>query len=331
MLAGSSPACDLHDMSTNSPTQDPASPSLAARKALLDGLGESPKTLPAALFYDDRGSKLFDAITELPEYYQTRTERSILEHVASKLRDDLGEDLELVEFGAGSSEKTETLLRELDVRTYVPIDVSKYYLDSSAARLAKMFPELTVTPVLADYTHRVRLAEVSAKTRVGFFPGGTLGNYHPNDAESFLRRVSSMLGPGGAFILGVDLLKDPVRLHDAYNDSKGVTANFNRNILRHLNEKHEANFDLEHWYHYALFDPKSSRIEMHLVSDRAQTVQVAGQDIEFRAFETIWTESSYKYSEAMLRNLARKGGFEVEEFWTDDENLFSVSLLRVPS
>ncbi len=317
-------------MPTNSLSQDPASTQTAARKALLDGLVQSPKTLPAALFYDDRGSKLFDAITELPEYYQTRTERSILEHVAPDLRRDLGDDLELVEFGAGSSEKTETLLRELDVRTYVPIDVSKYYLDSSAARLRERFPELTINPVLADYTRRVRLDENSARTRVAFFPGGTIGNYHPEDAESFLLRVARMLGPGGAFILGVDLLKDPGRLHDAYNDAAGVTADFNRNILRHLNEKHGGNFDLDRWYHYALFDPKSSRIEMHLVSDRAQVVEVAGKNIEFRAFETIWTESSYKYSEAMLRRLARKGGFEVEEFWADDESLFSVSLLRVP-
>ena len=317
-------------MSTNSLSQEPVPASEATRKALLDGLAQSPKTLPAALFYDDRGSQLFDAITELPEYYQTRTERSILERVAGELRDDLGRDLELVEFGAGSSEKTETLLRELDVRTYVPIDVSKYYLDTSAARLRKMFPRLAVNPILADYTRRVRLDEVTAKTRVGFFPGGTIGNYHPKDAEAFLLRVSRMLGPGGALVLGVDLLKDPVRLHDAYNDAAGVTAEFNRNILQHLNEKHGANFDLDRWYHYALFDPKSSRIEMHLVSDRAQQVNVAGQDIDFRAFETIWTESSYKYSEAMLRELACAGGFEVEEFWSDDEALFSVSLLRVP-
>lgn len=317
-------------MSLNSLSQDPAHTNKAAEEALLDGLAQSPKTLPAALFYDDRGSKLFDAITELPEYYQTRTERSILERVAPELRDDLGDDLELVEFGAGSSEKTETLLRELDVRTYVPIDVSKYYLDSSAARLRKTFPDLTVRPVLADYTHRVKLDPVSAKTRVGFFPGGTIGNYHPAEAARFLQRAARMLGPGGAFILGVDLLKDPVRLHDAYNDAAGVTADFNRNILRHLNVKHGANFDLDHWYHYALFDPKTSRIEMHLVSDRAQVVEVAGRSIRFRAFETIWTESSYKYSEAMLGELAAKGGFRVEEFWSDDEDLFSVSLLRVP-
>jgi dimethylhistidine N-methyltransferase len=312
---------------SDSPAVTPVS-ALAA--VILEGLGKSPRSLPAALFYDDRGSKLFDAITRLPEYYQTRTERSILETVAPRLSEDLGRDLELVEFGAGSAEKTETLLRELDVRTYLPIDVSEYYLETSAARLRTKFPDLEVRPILADYTQPVILGEMSASTRVGFFPGGTIGNYHPEGATAFLRRASAMLGPGGAFILGADLLKDPKRLHAAYNDSAGVTADFNRNILRHLNDAYGASFDLEHWYHYALFDPKNRRIEMHLVSDRAQTVDVAGQRFEFGAFETIWTESSYKYSEAMLREMARAGGFECEEFWTDPEQLFSVSLLRVP-
>lgn len=297
---------------------------------ILKGLGADQKVLPAALFYDDRGSKLFDAITELPEYYQTRTESSILEHVAPMIRDDLGEDLELVEFGAGSAEKTETLLQELDVRTYLPIDVSEYYLETSAARLRKRFPELQVRPILADYTQPVTLGPMGAKTRVGFFPGGTIGNYHPEDAAAFLRRIAAMLGPGGALILGTDLLKDPVRLHAAYNDSAGVTAAFNLNVLRHLNESYGGNFDLDSWHHYAPFDPKNSRIEMHLVSDREQTVEVAGERFDFEAFESIWTESSYKYNESKLRKLARAGGFECEELWVDPDALFSVSLFRVP-
>ncbi|QDV06111.1 Histidine-specific methyltransferase EgtD [Planctomycetes bacterium Poly30] len=307
-----------------------AAPESSPLHAILDGLRANPRTLPAALFYDDRGSKLFDAITRLPEYYQTRTERAILEDVAPRLLEDLGDSLELVEFGAGSAEKTETLLRELDVQTYLPIDVSEYYLETSAERLRGRFPDLQVRPILADYTRPVKLGPMGAKTRVGFFPGGTIGNYHPEGAAAFLRRASAMLGPGGAFILGADLLKDPARLHAAYNDAAGVTAEFNLNILRHLNESHGADFHLDRWYHHALFDPKNARIEMHLVSDREQVVEVGGERFEFDAFESIWTESSYKYSESKLRRLARAGDFECEEFWTDPDRLFSVSLLRVP-
>lgn len=297
-------------------------------REVLDGLAASPRTLPASLFYDDEGARLFDEITELPEYYATRTEQRILEEIVPELSESLGSDLELAEFGAGSSQKTEVLLRGLDVRRYIPIDVSDWYLESSAKRIRSRFPDLDVRPLHADYGQDVDIPWSPDRPRVAFFPGSTIGNFHHGEAIRFLQRARRALGPKGALVLGVDLRKDPRVLHAAYNDSAGVTAAFNRNILEHVNAVLDADFEVDRWIHHALFDPKESRIEMHLVADSAQTVRVAGRVFEFDAFESIWTESSYKYSERALRQLAHEGGFERDAFWTDPERLFSVSLLR---
>ncbi|MEO0661601.1 MAG: L-histidine N(alpha)-methyltransferase [Planctomycetota bacterium] len=301
----------------------------AVARAALEGLTSTPRRLPAALFYDAAGSALFEEITALPEYYQTRTERGILERIAPELREALGGPLDLVELGAGSSAKTEVLLGGLDVRTYVPIDVSPAALEDAAVRLRGRFPDLDVAPVVGNYHEPVDLPPPAAgHARAAFFPGSTIGNLQPAEAAALLRRVARMLGSGGALVLGVDLVKDPRVLEAAYDDAQGVTAAFNLNALRHINREAPADFDDDAWRHHAFFDPKASRIEMHLVATRAQRVEVAVTRLEFEAFDSIWTESSYKYTRRSIGAIARHGGFRIESFWTDPKQYFGVLLMR---
>ena len=311
----------------------------ALRETVLAGLHARPKALPAWLFYDAAGAALFTDITRLDAYYPTRVELGILRAHAGEIAALLGPGVVLLEYGSGEATKVRLLLDALRARAphgapsaYVPIDVAGEQLREVTARFASAYPQLAVVPLEADYTGPFALPELPAAAdarRVAFFPGSTIGNLHPRDAETFLRRIAATCGAGGALVLGVDLRKDPAVLHAAYNDPEGVTAAFNRNLLVRLNRELDATFDVDRFAHYAFYDPIAGRIEMHLVSLDAQTVQVAGEPITFARGESIWTESSYKYDLAGLATLAAAGGFTVGRVWTDPDEWFAVLYLAV--
>ncbi len=298
---------------------------------VLAGLRRRPRTLPAKLFYDARGAALFDAITRLDEYYLTRTELSILRRNASTIAASIGAGSVLLEYGSGEAEKVRIILDRMRgdaaPAAYVPIDVSGAQLERVAEELRERYPEIPIIPIAADYTSLEGLPlprELRSARRVAFFPGSTIGNLHPEEARGFLERMAADCGRDGAIILGVDLRKDPAILHAAYNDSEGLTAEFNLNILVRLNRELGATFDPESFRHYAFYNPVAGRIEMHLVSLRRQLVDVAGECISFERGETIWTESSYKYTLPGLSALAAEAGLIVDERWTDPDEFFVV-------
>jgi dimethylhistidine N-methyltransferase len=297
----------------------------------LAGLGAAPKTLPCKYFYDAEGSKLFEQICELPEYYPTRTELSILRAHAGEMAACLGAGALLVEYGSGSSTKTRLLLDRL-VRpaAYVPIDVSREHLHASALALRIDYPELEVLPLCADFTARVRLprARRSPRRRAVYFPGSTIGNFEPAGAVALMAGVARLVGPRGGFLVGVDLRKEPRVLERAYDDAAGVTAAFNRNLLVRMNRELDADFDLGRFAHRAVWAPAAGRIEMHLVSEADQLVQVGGVPIRFARGETICTEHSHKYTLPGFASLARRAGLAVRRVWTDPAGLFSVQYLE---
>ncbi|HEY4133588.1 MAG TPA: L-histidine N(alpha)-methyltransferase [Alphaproteobacteria bacterium] len=299
--------------------------------ALLAGLGTSPKSLPCKYFYDEAGSILFDQICELPEYYPTRTELSLLEARAGDFAALIGADAELVEFGAGAGRKVRLLLDALErPRAYLPIDISGDYLQGVADRLDADYPDLRVRPIVADYTKPFALPPVTADARrIGFFPGSTIGNFPRPEAVAFLRMAARLLA-GGGLLIGVDLVKDPNVLHAAYNDAAGVTAAFNKNILKRANDELGADFDLDGFAHHAFYDPRAQRIEMHLVSLARQRVRLLGHDIHFAEGETTHTEDSHKYTVEGFRALAAEAGFAPRAVWTDPDRLFSVHWLAAP-
>lgn len=302
------------------------------RADVLAGLGQPNKRLPPKLFYDQAGSRLFDAITELPEYYPTRTEIGILRDHGTEMADRLGRGCVLIELGSGSSLKIQILLAALQPQVYVPVDISRDHLLESADALATRFPRLSIHAACADYSAPFKLPLKPDWPHLSaFFPGSSIGNFDPREAEHFLERVARLLGKGGRLLIGVDLRKDQATLNAAYNDAQGVTAAFNLNLLTRINRELEGNFDLNTFAHKAFFNEAESRIEMHLLSLANQRVQVSGQGFEFLEGELIHTENSYKYSIADFQNLARDAGFEPEQVWTDQENLFSVHCLRVIS
>ncbi len=294
--------------------------------AVIAGLSRPRKTLPCSLLYDAWGSTLFEAITRLPEYYPTRTETAILKRHAAEMTADISPGAALIEFGSGSSTKTELLLAQArDLGAYVPVDVSASALDAARQRLAVRFPDLKVWPVLADFTRPMVLPPAIARRRkVGFFPGSTIGNFTPAEAARWLFSVRELFGASGHLILGVDLEKDARRLIAAYDDAEGVTAAFNLNLLRRINRELGADFDLTAFEHRVVFDPREGRIEMHLVARREQVVRVCGQRFGFAAGETIHTESSYKYAPDRFRDVAAAAGWRTRRVWTDPEKLFSV-------
>lgn len=299
------------------------------RAEVMRGLSGDPKTLPPRLFYDRAGSRLFEEICDLPEYYLTRTELGILRAHAGDIARHLGEGVALIEYGSGAGVKVRLLLERLETpQAYVPVDISREQLAAVATGLAEEYPHLQVAPVCADYTARFSLPVLPPHTkRVAFFPGSTIGNLHPTEATAFLHRVRATIGSSGALILGVDRRKDPRVLHAAYNDAAGVTAAFNLNLLTRLNRETGATFDLSMFRHRAFFNEAASRIEMHLESLADQRVQAAGLTVEFRRGETIHTECSYKYDRAFLDDVVRAAGFEVVELWTDAREWFWVGLL----
>ena len=299
----------------------------------LSGLRAEPKTLPPKLFYDAEGARLFERLCLEPEYYVTRTELAILQAALGEIAEQVGPRAALIEYGSGAGLKVRLLLGALESpAAYVPIDISCEQLELVASEISASFPGVDVTPLCADFTQPIRLPSTLRRTRpVAFFPGSTIGNFHPTEAAAFLRRVRRTLGPGGTLILGIDRVKDQLALERAYDDAAGVTAAFNLNMLARLNRDIDATFDLAAFSHRAVWNAAASRIEMHLVSRCAQTISVAGAPIHFAEGETIWTECSYKYDDESLAVLAEGGGFAIERRWTDRDDRFWVVLLRVPA
>jgi dimethylhistidine N-methyltransferase len=301
---------------------------------VLTGLALPAKALPPKYFYDERGSELFEAICELPEYYPTRTELAMMRQYAGEMAQSIGPSALLIEYGAGSGRKTRLLMEACAPAAYVAVDISRTALQQCAAQLAVAYPGVRIEAVCADYTRGLRLPEpagVQAARRVIYFPGSTIGNFTPQDALRFLREASTVAGPGGAMLVGVDLKKAPARLHAAYNDAQAVTAAFNLNLLTRINRELGGDFDVQGFAHHAFYNESKGRIEMHLRSLADQRVQIAGHGFSFRTGETIHTENSCKYGVEEFQQLARDAGYVPYHRWIDDEQLFSIHLLTVPT
>lgn len=298
---------------------------------VLQGLRATPKQLPSKYFYDDRGSQLFEQICDQDEYYPTRTELSIMQKHAPEMAARAGPRCLLIEYGSGSSIKTKLLLDALqDPVAYVPIDISKGQLLASADALTRVYPNLEVLPICADYTSDFELPEPvrPVSRRVAYFSGSTIGNFDWEQAKRFLHQIAKVCR-GGGLLIGVDLQKDFNILHRAYNDAQGVTAQFNKHILERINQELGANFQVENFAHYAFYNPGQQRIEIHLVSLCEQTVQLGDEHIEFRRGESIWTEHSYKYTLEGFARLAASANFTVDQVWTDARSFFSVQYLKL--
>lgn len=299
------------------------------REEVLRGLRAPRRSLPPKLFYDDRGARLFEEICRQPEYYPTRTEIAILRANAGAMADLAGDRAAVIEYGSGAGIKTRLLLDALAPVSYTAVEISRRQLVGVTRRLAAAYPRVAMFPVCADYTKPFTLPALPPHDRrVAFFPGSTLGNFHPEQATAFLRRVRALVGEGGAMVLGADRRKDPAILEAAYNDAAGVTAEFNLNMLRRLNRELAATFDLERFRHRAFFNAEQSRIEMHLESLRDQRVRVAGETIALARGETIWTESSYKYDEQTLGSLIEQTGFRIARLFSDAKAKFWVVFLE---
>jgi L-histidine N-alpha-methyltransferase len=297
------------------------------RDAVLAGLGRPKKSIPCKFLYDERGSALFEEICRLPEYYPTRTETLILEQNAPDIATRMGPECCIVEFGSGASHKARILLDALErPAAYVAVDISREHLRDATASLAEDFPTLAVIAVCADYTRPFRLPPLPARVnkRIGFFPGSTIGNFEPDEAEAFLVNCRRLLGSDGDMIIGVDLKKDPDILDAAYNDRAGVTAAFNLNLLERARHELGAAIDVARFAHVAFYSEARGRVEIYLKSLVDQEVRIAGTRIRFAAGELIHTEYSYKYSVAEFRLLARHAGFRPVATWTDRGELFSV-------
>jgi dimethylhistidine N-methyltransferase len=299
----------------------------------LAGLLKQQKEIHPKFLYDTEGSKLFDQICEVKEYYPTRTELALLQEHCQEIAQLVGENCFFVEFGVGSGIKTRILLQTLqDPVAYVPIEISASALEDATQRLKREFPNIQILPIVADYTQPLLALPQRLKgeeRKLAFFPGSTLGNFNPSEARSFLTNVARFLGKGGLFLVGVDLVKDPVILEKAYNDSKGVTAAFNLNILRRMNSEFNANFNLSAFQHKAYYNRSENRIEMHILSLKDQLVRFANMTLRFAQGETIHTENSYKFNPKQFENFVETIGFSKLRFWTDPEELFAVYLLEV--
>lgn len=300
---------------------------------IVRGLSAPAKSLPTAFLYDERGSRLFDAICELPEYYPTRTELRIMRSRIGEMAEAAGPEALVIEWGSGSSVKTRMLLEHL-VRpvAYVPVDISREHLVASAESLAARFPAVQVLPVCADFTRPFPVPEPAqpARRRVLYFPGSTIGNFVPEVATRLLGQMAEQVGPGGRLLIGVDLRKDPDVLQAAYDDAQGVTAQFNLNLLRRANRELGADFDLSGFRHEAIWDDELGRIEMRLVSLREQTVRIGGKRFSFAPEERIHTEDSHKYTLEGFEALAAEAGFVRDRVWTDPQRLFSVQAFHRP-
>ena len=320
-------ARSLHQLQDHSPGPE------EFRRSVVEGLSAFPKTLPCKFFYDAEGSRLFDRICDLPEYYPTRTELALLTERAGDIAALAGPGAGLVEFGSGAGLKIRLLLAALrNPALYVPVDISREHLAAAADSLALDFPGLPIAPVCADYTSPFdvpELAGIRPRRWVGFFPGSTIGNFTPGEATTFLRGTARLLGPGSLMIVGADLPKDPAILVPAYDDAAGVTAAFNLNLLRRINRELGGDFDLTAFRHEARWNTTESRIEMHLVSRRAQVAGLGQHRFRFELGESIHTENSCKYGIAAFTGLAEEAGYRPVQVWTDPAKLFSIHVLAV--
>jgi dimethylhistidine N-methyltransferase len=300
-----------------------------------DGLTATPKRLPAKLFYDEIGSQIFEQITQLPEYYLTRTERSILESFAGEILQQAGPSLTLVELGAGTATKTCILIEELLQRQnrtlFYPIDVSPSALDEAVRQLGQQFPALRVNPIVADYTGGVPALGRIGGRKLVLYIGSSIGNFEPDEAVRILRRIRRTLRSGDALLLGADFAKSSKILVPAYDDAQGVTASFNKNILARLNRELDADFNLDAFRHIALWNRRVSRMEIYLESLTDQTAFLPPLDLDltFQAGERIHTENSYKYTDAMIESILRESGFTLEQTWCDRKRWFGLHLARV--
>ncbi|MDB6015525.1 MAG: Methyltransferase [Pedosphaera sp.] len=300
------------------------------RRDVLKGFSRPVKSLPCKYFYDQEGARLFEMICELEEYYPTRTEVGILRRKIKEIAPLPGPDCSLVELGSGSCVKTRLLLDHLDrPACYVPVDVARTQLLECSANLAQDYADMEVLPVCADYTNHFELPNFPpiSKRTVVFFPGSTIGNFEPDEAERFLQRIVGLCGTEGGLLIGVDLKKDPRVLHAAYNDARGVTAAFNLNVLTRANRELDARFDLSQFQHQAFYNQTAGRVEMHLVSRRRQVIPVSGMKFFFAEGESIITEYSYKYGRDEFHQLAARAGWAVRQCWTDENDWFGVYYL----
>ena len=294
------------------------------RQDVVAGLSLPQKTLPPKHFYDAAGSRLFERICRLPEYYLTRAELALTRAHLPAIARFAGTGGILLEYGSGESLKTRLLLRAMRPSVYMPVDISQDALRLAGAKLAREFPELRIAPVAGDFSRPLDLPRLAGRDRLVYFPGSTIGNLTPQEAQAFLRMTRGQVGPRGAMLVGVDLKKDANVLHAAYNDARGVTAAFNLNLLKRINRELGGDFDLRRFSHYAFYNAPLGRIEMHLVSLGAQTVNVGDHRFGFAAGESIHTENSYKYSIAEFQALAARAGFRGAKVWTDRRGLFSL-------
>lgn len=300
---------------------------------MLAALRDRPRWIPPKHFYDARGSALFEQICELPEYYPTRTELGILQRHAGEIAALMGKSAELIEFGAGSLRKVRLLLNAMQAPArFVPIDISGEFLRQATLALRRDFPHLDIHPLVADYSQPLRLPPLHTRSsrRIGFFPGSTIGNFQPHEAEDFLHMAAGVL-QGGALILGVDLIKSPDMLHLAYNDAQGITAAFNLNLLARANRELGTDFTLDRFAHYAFYNAPQQRVEMHLVSQCRQTVRLHEWRFDIAEGDSFHTENSYKFTLDGLKRLATAAGFTPGPFWLDPERLFCVAWLQAPA
>ena len=317
LLTGNVTFTDLHPSAGDS------------RSEIMQGLRAPRKSINPKYFYDQRGSRLFEAITRLPEYYPTRTEAAILSDNAAAIAAACGQDCLLIEPGSGNCEKVRYLLDAVAPRAYVPIDISADFLQQAPQDLGSEYPELAIHAVCADFSSEWEATpSLPAGKPVIFYPGSTIGNLDPGEARAFLSGLKSWMGSAGGALIGVDLHKSTAVLNAAYNDSQGITAEFNLNILRHINSVVDGEFDPENFQHRAFYDSDRQRIEMHLVSRLAQSVPCNGEAVEFAASESIHTEYSYKYTVPGFRELAASAGLSIRQSWLDEGELFSVHYLE---
>lgn len=319
----------LTDFQADLTASNPAQTDDQFREDVLRGLSQDQKTIPARWLYDFRGSQIFELITDLPEYYLTRTEVALLNEHVAKIARYVGPDAYVVEFGSGSSRKTQILLRAMPHAVYVPIDISGAFLQESSAALQSMFPAIQILPIVADFMEPVRLRLPGrARSMLGFFPGSTIGNMGPFASVSLLRTMRDTLGENAFLLIGMDRAKDPTRLVSAYDDARGVTASFNLNLLERINRELDGTIPVSQFRHVAQWNGEAGRIEMHLRSCRPMTFQVANQSFQIAPGETIHTENCHKYRPEEMSVLLRAGGWKVKEHWTDPAGDFSLILAR---
>jgi len=302
-------------------------PAGSFREDVIAGLSLPQKALPPKYFYDAAGGRLFERICRLPEYYPTRAELALTRRQLAAIARFAGKGCELIEYGSGASLKTRLLIRALRPSVYVPVDISDDALADAAQRLAREFSWLHIFAVTGDFSQPLRLPVVRARAgrrRIVYFPGSTIGNLTPEEAQAFLKMTRGQVGRAGAMLLGVDLKKDANALHAAYNDSRGVTAAFNLNLLRRINRELGADFDLRRFRHYAFYNPQLGRIEMHLVSLARQTVNLGAYRFRFAPGETIHTENSCKYSVEEFSALSAVAGFRTQQVWRDAQQRFAL-------